>query len=100
MGRLRVANVLTGIIFLQLTGVALTAEGAEPRVWQWQTWIIDSPDQYRLPAPPDFVHTSAEIRQLKELIAQRTPAEIDSVDYWDKVGPSYRWNEIAVSQSV
>jgi membrane-associated phospholipid phosphatase len=100
MGTLRLANVLTGIIFLQLTGVASPTEGAEPRVWQWQTWIIDTPDQYRPPAPPDFVQTSAEIRQLKELIAQRTPAEIDTIAYWDKAGPSYRWNDIAVSQSV
>jgi membrane-associated phospholipid phosphatase len=100
MRALRAANLLAGIVLVQLFGVVSASEGAEPRVWQWQTWVIESPGQFRVPAPPDGVRTAAEIRQLKELVAQRTPAELDTIAYWDKVGPSYRWNDIAVSLSV
>src|SRR6516164_7085817 len=100
MQSLRAANVLAGIVMVQLIGLASAAEGTEPRVWQWQTWVIDSPNQFRAPAPPDAVRTANEIRQLKDLIVQRTPAELETIAYWDKVGPSYRWNDIAVSLSV
>jgi len=82
------------------TLVASAAEAAEPQVWLWKTWVIRSPDQYRVAAPPDGAGTAAEIKQLKDLVLQRTPAALDTIAYWNIAGPSYRWSEIAVGEAL
>src|SRR4029450_507372 len=79
---------------------ASAAQATEPQVWQWKTWVIRSPDQYRVATPPDGAGTAAEIKQLKDLAAQRTPAALDAIAYWNIVGPSYRGSEIAVSDAL
>ena len=34
------------------------------------------------------------------MATQRTPAALDTIAYWAIVGPSYRWSEIAVNESL
>jgi membrane-associated phospholipid phosphatase len=82
------------------SGTASAAGSNEPQVWQWKTWVIDSPNQYRAAAPPDDAATAVEIKKLKDMATQRTPAALDTIAYWTIVGPSYRWGEIAVNESL
>ncbi len=70
----------------------------EPRAGQWQTWVIASGSQMRLPAPPDRAATQDEIKQLKDLAAQRDAAARDLVAYWSAGSPSYRWVQLALAQ--
>ena len=79
-------------------GTASAAGSTEPQVWQWKTWVIGGPEQYRVAAPPDAAATATEIKRLKDMAAQRTQAELDTIAYWNIAGPSYRWSEIAVGE--
>src|SRR5882724_3778186 len=79
-------------------GAASAAGSTEPQVWQWKTWVIGGPERYRVAAPPDAAATAAEIKTLKDMAAQRTPAELDTIAYWNIAGPSYRWSEMAVGE--
>jgi membrane-associated phospholipid phosphatase len=81
-------------------GAASAAGSSESRVWQWKTWVIDSPGQYRVPAPPNDAAAAVEIKKLKDMATQRTPAALDTIAYWGIVGPSYRWSEIAVNEAL
>ncbi|WP_202329953.1 phosphatase PAP2 family protein [Mesorhizobium sp. L-8-3] len=82
------------------SGTASAAGSSEPQVWQWKTWVIDSPNQYRVAAPPDVAATAVEIMKLKDMVPQRTSAALDTIAYWATVGPSYRWSEIAVNEAL
>lgn len=66
----------------------------EPHAGQWQTWVIASGSQMRLAPPPDHSATKDEIKQLKNMAAQRDAAARDSVAYWNAGSPSYRWVQL------
>jgi len=76
------------------------ANQIEPKAGSWKTWVLTSGDQLRLPAPPDKAATEVEIKQLKELVGNRSGAALGQVGYWDSGSPAYRWNEIAVADLI
>ena len=67
----------------------------EPDAGTWKTWVLESPRQIPLNAPP---YAPEEIAELRQFELQRNPAILDQISYWDTGGPSYRWNEIAFNQ--
>src|SRR5262249_52324809 len=81
-------------------GAASAADTTDPQVWQWKTWAIGSPERFRVAAPPDAAATAAETAKLKDMVAERTPAALDTIAYWTIAGPSYRWSEIAVGEAL
>src|SRR5262249_31085254 len=93
-------KMLTSVLLLTLMLFAPQIGAASDDVGQWKTWVIRSPDQYRVAPPPDAAATAAEIKTLKETAAQRTPAALDTIASWTIVGPSYRWSEIAVGEAL
>lgn len=85
---------------------SLAATGQEPAraaasdPAPWPTWIIGSVSELRLPPPPDAAATAREIAELRRLAAARDAAVLDRIRHWDTGGPAYRWNEIAVAESI
>ncbi len=71
----------------------------EPHAGQWQTWIIPSDNSYRLP-PPDAAATADEIAWVQEAVANRTPAALSLIRYWDSGAPAYRWMQLAERLAV
>ena len=67
--------------------------GVEPGAGRWTTWVIPGGQAWRLP-PPDLKATRDELRQLRQLAAERDAAALDRIAYWDTGAPSYRWNEL------
>jgi membrane-associated phospholipid phosphatase len=67
---------------------------------KWQTWVIESGRQLRLPPPPNRFASRDEIEILKGLAAQRDAAALASVHYWNAGAPGYRWNEIATAHGI
>jgi PAP2 superfamily len=72
----------------------------EPKAGTWKTWILTDGKQFRQPAPPDKAATEAEIKQLKEMVAQRDNAALEKIAYWNAGGPAYRWNELLVTYAL
>jgi membrane-associated phospholipid phosphatase len=66
---------------------------------KWRTWAIASGSAIAVPAPPDTAATAAEIQDLKAHAAPDA-AMLDSVAYWDRGWPGYRWQEILLSESA
>lgn len=72
----------------------------EPDAGSWETWLLTSGDQFRPDAPPDEAATAAEVAELTAMAADRDAASLDRISYWDAGSPGYRWNEIAMHQTV
>jgi membrane-associated phospholipid phosphatase len=103
--RLHILAVLLIALLLALSGSsALAAPGPvgqiQPQAGAWRTWVLSSASQFRSAPPPDRSITAAEIRQLKDMAAQRDPAARNLIAFWDSGGPVYRWNEIAINQGL
>ncbi len=82
--------------------VGLQPGGAwiEPQAGNWQTWVLTSGSQFRPGPPPDAADTQSELDQLRALAEQRDPVALDQIAFWDTGAPSYRWNELAVSEAL
>jgi len=79
---------------------AQTSSTVEPTAGTWKGFVISSGSELRAPPPPDAAGTASEISQLKDFAKWRDPAALDLIAYWDTGAPSYRWNEIAVSEAL
>jgi hypothetical protein len=72
----------------------------EPAAGNWKTWVISSGHEFRAAPPPDANATAAEIGELKGLAKQRDAAAKDLIAYWDVGPPSYRWQDIALAETM
>ncbi len=90
---------LSTIVFIALfsfcLGVSAQSDSGDGT---WQTWVLESSDQFRLDAPPDDAATTEEITQLMTMVAERDDAALQQIAYWNAGAPSYRWNQIAIDQ--
>jgi membrane-associated phospholipid phosphatase len=77
-----------------------TSGTVEPTAGNWKGFTISSGSALRAPPPPAAAASVEEIGQLKELAKRRDPAAMALIAYWDTGAPSYRWNEIAVSEAL
>src|SRR5687767_12441483 len=77
-----------------------SAEMIEPEAGSWKTWVLTSGDQLRPDPPLDEIATQKELVTLQEMVADRDAAALDLVSYWDAGSPGYRWNELAMQQTV
>ena len=88
-----------GILSL-FAGVALVATSnadaqspAGPLAPRSQGWLVSSPSEINVAAPPD----GAELAELKAIMAKRTDADLMRLRWWAAGGPTYRWNELALA---
>jgi membrane-associated phospholipid phosphatase len=67
---------------------AVAAQGggipAEPSAGSWRTWVLSSPDQIKVPAPPKAGSEAAkaELAEVKGLAATRTPQVEQDAHHW------------------
>jgi hypothetical protein len=103
-GHVVTALLLAGLLMAQLavageSRAAPRAAMLEPEAGTWQTWLLSSGSELRLPAPPDRGATQAELRQLQNLVGQRAAAA-DQITRWIDNGSAYRWNELALETAL
>jgi membrane-associated phospholipid phosphatase len=73
----------------------------EPRAGTWKTWVLTSPRQFRLPAPPsDRAVTDAEMKTLRDLSTRRNAEGRLQIEFWSAGGSLYRWDRIALDESL
>jgi membrane-associated phospholipid phosphatase len=75
-------------------------ERLEPGAGSWSTWVLESGSELRPAAPPANGTTRSELATLRTLAAQRDPAALDQIAYWDTGAPEFRWNEIAIAEGL
>src|SRR5262245_22446277 len=105
MKRVSVASVLlSGLCVLLPTPKSSAQQAAgdqiEPKAGLWKTWVISSGREFRAAPPPNDTATAAEIDELKSLASKRDAAMADLIAYWNVGPPSYRWHEIALSETM
>lgn len=92
-------NVMSGIFLLALLAgcVPLAPPQApiEPEAGQWGTWVLSSSAELQPAAPPDAEETTAELAELRALIAAADDTDMAQVHYWNAGAPNYRWLELA-----
>jgi membrane-associated phospholipid phosphatase len=59
-----------------------------------QGWLVSSPSEIKIAAPPD---AAAELAELKAIVAKRSDADLMRLRWWEAGGPTYRWNELALA---
>jgi membrane-associated phospholipid phosphatase len=65
-----------------------------------RSWVLQAPDQFRLPPPPDAAATRAELDRLRGMEASRDAAALARMAWWNAAAPSYRWHQIAVEETL
>ena len=85
---IRLSFILAGIAFGQSA-----IHGAE-----WKTWVIPSGSEHGVPPPPGPRVTFTELRHLRQLTGNATPAIAGQIRFWDAGPPSYRWMELVAKR--
>ena len=67
-------------------------DGAEPTAGRWKTWVLASPGQVAVPAPP--ADDARELEALRRIAAARTPAAEREARAWNGTGALERWMEV------
>ncbi|HEX2043140.1 MAG TPA: phosphatase PAP2 family protein [Acidimicrobiales bacterium] len=65
--------------------------GAEPRAGRWKTWVLSSPTEVEVPAPPEGERARAEEEEARRLAAGARPEDRAEVDRWSQVPPTRPW---------
>lgn len=88
-------------IVIMLTVTVATAQtntqrqSANYEAANWNTWLIDNPQQITIAAPPAAVQSKTELQSVKQGMSKLDEKKLKEIKYWDAGGPAYRWNQIA-----
>ena len=94
------APVVGAISLLTTIAAAQAGEPVEANAGTWQTWVINSGRDFRAPPPLNDAAASGEIAELKALAKQRDANAKGLIAYWDVGPPSYRWQQIALAETL
>ena len=70
--------------------------GAEPKAGTWKTWVLSSPEDVKVPRPPDGDRAEAEAEELRTLAAQRTPEVEERMKRWNQNPALKPWMDINI----
>src|SRR5688572_21594413 len=63
-------------------GVSASAQADQDAVTAY-TWVLESPDQFRVASAPDETETAQDVAQLLEMAGARSDAALTQIAYWD-----------------
>ena len=71
----------------------ISATPAEPTAGAWTTWILTSPGDVAVPAPPieDSDKAKADLEEVKAAAESRAPATMETINKWSGPLPSDPW---------
>jgi hypothetical protein len=87
-------------MFIAFALAATVCGQVEPGAGKWQTWVLSSGNQMRLPAFPDDNATIAELAWLKSFMSNTNDVARAQMEYWDAGSPGYRWIKIASDEMI
>ena len=62
----------------------------------WNTWLLDNPQQIMIAAAPSVAQSKAELQTIKQRINNLDEKKLAKIKYWDAGAPAYRWNQIVI----
>jgi membrane-associated phospholipid phosphatase len=76
-----------------------TSQGGGAPVGNWKTYVLNSASEIAVPAPPadGSTQTQAELAELRELQAVRSPITDKVVSFWNMVPATQAWTEMTIS---
>jgi membrane-associated phospholipid phosphatase len=90
------------VMFIAIAGAlparAEAGDPIEPNAGNWQTWVISSGRDYRVPPPPGAHDTQVELRALEDLISRNDAQALQQIAYWDAGAPAYRWIDLITAR--
>jgi len=88
-------------VVITLTAIVATAQTVALRkpvsyeAANWQTWMLDNPQQITVAAPPAGAQAVVELEVVKDAMQKLDEKKLAQIKYWDAGAPAYRWNQIA-----
>jgi hypothetical protein len=76
------------IYLLLLVIIVPVVAQQEPDAGSWKTWIIKSPQSYRLTAPKSAKDEIAEVRAAQQSV---NADMMNKINFWNAGAPGYRW---------
>jgi hypothetical protein len=98
------SNRPSGDGYWQPTPPAFVPEPLDPLAGTWRTWVLQTANQLRPPAPPPFGSAlwQAELALVQDAVASRTQEQADAVLFWGggpgTVTPAGLWTQIGIEQ--
>ncbi len=89
-------------IVISLTAIVATAQmdvshqSANYEAANWNTWLLDNPQQIMIAAAPSVAQSKAELQSVKQRINNLNEKKLAEIKYWDAGAPAYRWNQIVI----
>ncbi|MDQ4096948.1 MAG: phosphatase PAP2 family protein, partial [Actinomycetota bacterium] len=72
------------------------AAGAEPKAGTWKTYLIGSPKDLKVPAPPSGNEAKVEAEEVQRLAGQRTAATEEAVKKWSQEPAMKPWLDLNI----
>jgi membrane-associated phospholipid phosphatase len=89
-----VAAALTIALSACGAGVSPAGTRGEPTAGNWKTWVLASPGQITVPAPPSRAATDRETAELRRVAGSRTPAAERMARAWNGQAAIQRWMDV------
>jgi membrane-associated phospholipid phosphatase len=90
-----IAIFLTSIVVMAQTNISRKSANYEAA--NWQTWLLDNPQQITIAAPPAAAQSKTELQSIKQAVAKLDAKKVEQIKYWDAGSPAYRWNQIVIT---
>ena len=88
---LSIATFLTAMV---TTAQTTPRQSANYEAANWNTRLLDNPQQITVIAPPAAAQSKAELQSIKQGITKLDEKKLTEIKYWDAGAPAYRWNQI------
>jgi hypothetical protein len=84
---------------LATAGAAQTGNSEGAKAGSWKTYVLSSGSEIAVPAPPadNSAQTQADLAELRELQAIRSPVADKVVSFWNRVPATQPWTELTIS---
>lgn len=76
-----------------------SVEQVEPDARFWQTWLLNSANEFRPAAPPKQAGTIRELLEMRAAMANPATEAAQQLAYWNAGSPNYRWQQIAMANT-
>jgi membrane-associated phospholipid phosphatase len=93
---------LLGFVVILINGGChpCLAQPANYEAANWNTRLLDKPQQIMIGTPPTAAQAKAELKAIRQGMGKLDEKKMSAIKYWDAGAPAYRWNQIVPELSA